>query len=156
MRTRQTTVSNHAHLTAALTAIRDRAAQLETDARAERLEAERALSLAKGTRDLTEQSKAARSERSSRDMLPPLVTHGPYWIGDGTSFATATEAVTRYITEQPRTRQDIIDATGIRGNRVNGILHRMQVRGLPLKNLGDGRRAIWYLPAQRRSQRVTR
>ncbi len=57
----------------ALTAIRDRAAHMEAEAKAERLEAERALKLARGTSDVHE--KAANAVRIAR--VTPARTKAP-------------------------------------------------------------------------------
>ena len=72
----------------------------------------------------------------------------PRWvlpIGDQTDFSTLIEAVRRVLRERPMTQTDIVEATGARRSRVGGAIGRLQARGENVINLGNGRRARWFL-----------
>lgn len=120
-----------------------RARLAELDSEAAKMEAE-------ATKLATElQARLARGTK--RDIKPmhvndvPAVHAQSFHIGDDTDAATLNETVKRCIAERPRTRQEIIELTGARPNRVNGALIALQVAGYPIKNLGNKYRAVWYL-----------
>lgn len=134
--------------TRTLHAIRDRLAELDAEAakmqaEADRLALELKTRMARGTREM----KPMQRKKTPANGVPVAAVHTQsFHIGDETDSATLNETVKRCIAERPRTRQEIIELTGARANRINGALIALQVQGLPVKNLGNRYRAVWYLP----------
>lgn len=75
---------------------------------------------------------------------------GPQTIGDGTNTAALSAEIERLLGERPMTRQELLEATGARGNRIAGVVWRLQAEG-KVVNKGNRRVAVWALaPARRR------
>jgi hypothetical protein len=77
----------------------------------------------------------------------------PRWIwviGDNTPTSELSEIVERLITLRPMERAEIVEATGANPNRINGVLHRLQVAGKPVVNLGSMSRARWFMGLAKR------
>lgn len=124
-------ITKPSKLIATLTNVRERAIRLEAEAHAERLAAERALRLARGTGD---HQVAARH------------AHGPHFVGDNGSTDELRDAVAALVAEEPRTFQELIAATGARGNRISGVLVKLQLSGAGVVNIGTAQRALWSIP----------
>lgn len=137
----------------ALVAIREQHAREEAEARLKREEAEAAIArLARGTRDVP------ASKLPTIPLMPahPPARRSPYWVGDDGPTDELKAAILRCIQGNPNgtTFQEILQATGARGNRVSGAIVKLQRDGHRIKNLGDQRVARWWAPTSgRRSTR---
>lgn len=73
-----------------------------------------------------------------------------YWIGDNTDATQVYATVISVVSERPRTRAEIVELTGVSPNRINSALVKAQRDGIPLKNLGNQAKAVWYVPTMKR------
>lgn len=70
-----------------------------------------------------------------------------YVIGDDATTAELRESVERLLTERPMTLNELIAATGCRANRISGVIVQFdRDMGKPVLNLGNGKRALWFMP----------
>lgn len=72
----------------------------------------------------------------------------PRWffkVGDAADPVTLAGAVRYLLREAPRTLQDLVDLTGARESRVNGVRITMVRHKERLINVGTGRIAKWFL-----------
>jgi len=77
----------------------------------------------------------------------------PRWhwrIGDETPTDELGLEIERILRERPSTLQELITFSGARRNRISGVLVRLQVAGVPIVNLGDGRRAVWAIARRKK------
>lgn len=152
--------------------------------------------LARGTRDVTEQARAAGG-RVHAQLTPDLIRgviaeNGPASVvrlsellgapagrvqkvvaelraggvlrnvGDGTSpewwwavgddgeTEELRESVVALLRNRALTLQELVDATGARRNRISGVIVKLREAGVPVRNLGDGQRAIWSISRRSR------
>ncbi len=69
-----------------------------------------------------------------------------FWVfGKEASQADLLHAVTTLIQTQPMELQDLALATGIPPNDVSSLLTKMKRNGLNVENLGNAKRARWFL-----------
>lgn len=76
----------------------------------------------------------------------------PLWcwrVGDETETSDVMRAVDGILRVKAMSLQELIAATGVRRNRLSGVLVRLQRDGVPMKNLGDGRRAVWWIDSRK-------
>jgi hypothetical protein len=105
---------------------------------------EKKIALARGTEDVT-----AIARKVARRPTE-------YFVGDEGPTPELYAAVDRMLRTRRMTFQELLDATGARANRIKGVLMRLQRDEVPLMNLGDERRAIWFIPDQGSMQRLAR
>lgn len=87
--------------------------------------------------------KKLRAAGQLRNVGSPLE---PVWwwaVGDGGDTGELRDSVARLLSHRPMTLLEIVNATGARRNRISGVLVKLQVSGVPVRNLGDGQRAVW-------------
>lgn len=101
-------------------------------------------------------SHAAEALKHAEGATKHTRPDGSYHVGDEGPTPELLEAVTRLITEHPRTFQELRDLTGARDNRIKGVLMRMQRDGVTLANLGTEAKAIWFCPSPEALKRLER
>ena len=87
--------------------------------------------------------KKLRAAGQLRNVGSPLE---PVWwwaVGDDGETGELRDSVERLLSHRPMTLLEIVNATGARRNRISGVLVKLQVSGVPVRNLGDGQRAVW-------------
>lgn len=127
----------------------------EEFARMERRAAELERTLARGTGDHTEAARAAAAavkvpsaaERAARERARASTT--AYHVGDEGPTPELKDVVERAIAERPRTTAELVEITGARRNRISGVIVKLQVAGVPVRNLGNGQHALWWIPRRR-------
>lgn len=95
---------------------------------------------ARGSSDVTREARIASG--GSRVSMSPT----SYFVGDETPASELQLKVEQLIRERPRMLQELIDETGARRVRVSACIIKLQREGARILNLGDERRALWYLP----------
>jgi hypothetical protein len=132
-------------ISAELASLRENARALRDNAAAMHGQAE---SLDEAADRLAREMKMAKGTREVRKVDPKR----PFFVGDDAPIDVLFEAVEQCITgpdprQSARTLREIVEVTGCSNrNRISGILVKLQVRGRKLKNLGDRKRAIWWIP----------
>lgn len=99
--------------------------------------------------------RAAKVLRASRRLRNIGTDVSPVWwwaVGDEGETAELRESVAKLLRYRPMTLQEIVEATGARRNRISGVLVKLQVRGFPVQNLGDGQRAVWFISGSQRKR----
>ncbi len=114
---------------------------------------------------LTELVTATNSKRARvSDVLKALRVSGkvynlgvgnsgePRWlwvIGDKSPTPELQTVVEQIISIQPMTFPALLKATGARSGRVSGCIVKLQRERRPVMNLGNGRKAVWFLPSDK-------
>lgn len=90
-------------------------------------------------------SKGGRLANLGTDTDPEWFLRG----GEDASPAERRDAMLYLLSRAPMSHRDLLDATGARHGQVQGVLVEMQRKGMPLVNVGDPRRALWFLAASK-------
>ena len=124
--------------------------------------AEHSRTLAREAEDLEAQVKLARgtaldvSKEAAAAGAKPARPDGSYSVSRARRNVVVPngepathelyETIKQLITDQPRRFRDIVEATHAGENRIKGVLVRLQRDGAGVVNLGDGARALWFIP----------
>jgi hypothetical protein len=106
--------------------------------------------LADHTRHLAEQTAKLEADlklaRGTREIVTKPSTEYSSREPDDVSTSALYERVLKMITGRPMTYRAILDETQAQENRIRGIMVRLQRDGHGVVNLGNGRRAIYFVP----------
>lgn len=110
---------------------------------AEQLEMQIRKQLARGTRDVVAEAHEARRTA----LLGP--SRGLYSGREADEMSTAElhERIRQLITGRPMTYDALINELHVNENRIRGVTARLKAAG-ELWDLGDGRRAIYFIPTK--------
>lgn len=83
--------------------------------------------------------------RSKRDTIP---TPPPAPIGQDAPPAARYAILEDLLSFRPMTNQELLEATGLTTAQISTTLVNMQRRGMHVVNLGDARKARWFLASR--------
>ncbi len=118
---------------------------------------EHAETLAKYAKELEDQlAKSARTVKATREIAVKQIPGDPgrpFFVGNDCTTPELSRAVERCISDRPHTLREIVELTGCTNrNRISGVIVKLSVAGKNVKNIGQARRALWWIPSQRRAR----